>query len=357
MLRENVQQNANQQKNRKLQQHNHAASQKRPPAVLLIPRRQQSLHDGLIGPMTRHRKERASNHPGPKRIFCRPMKRKIEHLQLVPRSRGDLRHLTPASRNPVQQNPKRHRAARQIQQELYHVGPDHRLHPAFQRVKHGERNHYEHREPLRGPQYDADHQRNRRHADTLRYGPGDQKRRGCHRTRPLSKSLLDQRIRRKKLPAKIARQQEQHDQYPSHQIPKHELQKCQIPAIRNRRRPDDRKCRSLRSHNRKCQSPPRRRSPTQKIFTRILRSPPEPHPQPSDAQKIDDHDRKIDRMNAHCATRTSVSQAIHSVYRSVCRENEQGRCGTGAPAVAKVSSSRRNYTCPGFFREPIFYRS
>jgi len=44
----------------------------------------------------------------------------------------DLRYFAPAAGNAVQQNEKSYRAARQINQELRHVSPNHRFHAAFE---------------------------------------------------------------------------------------------------------------------------------------------------------------------------------------------------------------------------------
>src|ERR1700676_5145261 len=100
-----------------------------------------------------------------------------------------------------------------------------------------------------------------------------------HRPHLLAKSFLDQRIRGEEFPAKVTGQKQKDNEYSPDQIPENKLQKCQVPAIRNRRRPNNRQRRSLRSHNRKRQRPPRRRPSTQKIIAGVLRPPPEMHPQ------------------------------------------------------------------------------
>ena len=54
MLREHIEQHANEQKHRELKQNDAAAGQQRTAAVAFTFCRQQTLHDGLVRPVARH---------------------------------------------------------------------------------------------------------------------------------------------------------------------------------------------------------------------------------------------------------------------------------------------------------------
>ncbi len=154
---------------------------------------------------------------------------------------------------------------------------------------------------FRCPQHHAHDQRDRRHAHAFRDRARHQKCCCRHRSRPRAESFFDQRIRREKFSAKISRQQQEHDQHAPDQISKHELQKRHVPAVRNRRRPDDRQRGRFRRHDRKRQRPPRRRSPAQKIILRVLRPAPEINAQRRHAQQVRNHNPQINRMYSHRA--------------------------------------------------------
>ena len=106
VLREHEEQDSDQQKHGELHDHDYAAGHQCASGVALIPRGQQSLHDGLVGAVTCHRQECAADDAGPKRIFRRPMKRKIEYLQFVAGGGRDLRHFSPSAGNAMQQKPQ-----------------------------------------------------------------------------------------------------------------------------------------------------------------------------------------------------------------------------------------------------------
>src|SRR2546430_11074968 len=108
MLRENVEQYSHKEKKCKLNQDHAAAREQRFAAVLLIARRQQSLHDGLICSMARHRKKSAADYSRPKRIFGRKVKRKIEELQFVVGRSRDIAHFAPTAGNRMQQISERY---------------------------------------------------------------------------------------------------------------------------------------------------------------------------------------------------------------------------------------------------------
>src|ERR1700757_4241042 len=135
MLREDIEQHTNEQKDRELKKNNHPADQKREAAIALVSRGEQSLHDGLIRTMTRHHDERSADQTRPERVLRRQAKGKIENLQFVSGAGRNLRDFAPSSRDAMEQDHKSDHASGQIQQQLGNVGPDDRLHAAFKGVK------------------------------------------------------------------------------------------------------------------------------------------------------------------------------------------------------------------------------
>ncbi len=75
------------QEESKLKENRHAAGEQRRHRLLLAPRRQQSLHDELIGAMTRRYEKRSSDHACPESVRVPETQREVEYLQLA-RARG-----------------------------------------------------------------------------------------------------------------------------------------------------------------------------------------------------------------------------------------------------------------------------
>ncbi len=199
----------------------------------------------------------------------------------------------------MQQHPERHHATQQVKQKLRYVRPDHRLHPAFKGIQHRQGDHDDHRQPLRSPQRHAHHQGNRRHSHTFRKRARHQKRYGRHGPHPLAKTFFDHRVSRQKFSAKISRQKNQGDQESSHKVAEHPLQKRHVAGVRERRRPDNRECRSLRGHDRKRQRPPRRGSSAQKIIAHVPLFPAEVNAQRRHAQQVNNDNRQVQKVDAH----------------------------------------------------------
>ena len=106
VLRKNIQQDSDQQKYCELEKNDHAAGEKRAAAVALISRRQQALHDGLVGAMAGHGEKRAADQSRPEGVLGGEIERKIENLQFVSVHRRDLHDFIPAAGDAMQQHKK-----------------------------------------------------------------------------------------------------------------------------------------------------------------------------------------------------------------------------------------------------------
>ncbi len=106
MLRKDVEQDSNQEKDGELNEDDNAAGEERAAAVFFIARGEQPLDDGLVGAVAGHGEKSAADQAGPECIFCGEVKRKIEDLQFVAGGGGDLRYFSPSAGNAVEQNPK-----------------------------------------------------------------------------------------------------------------------------------------------------------------------------------------------------------------------------------------------------------
>ena len=195
MLRKNIKQNADQQKHGELNQNDDAAGEQGPAAVALGLGGQQPLYDRLVRAMGGHGEKRSADNSGPKRVFRREIPGEIEELKFVSSRRCDLRHFAPAARNAVQQQGQRDGAAGQIDKKLCDVGPNHRLHAAFEGVKHGQRDDHHHRESFGSAEHYAYDERNRGDAHAFGNRAGNEKRAGGDRAHLFAETFLDERIR------------------------------------------------------------------------------------------------------------------------------------------------------------------
>src|SRR5579864_1229048 len=103
VLSEYEQHHAQHEEQGKLHEYDQAAGEQRRLAVFLIPRREQSLYECLIRPMTRHRKKRAAQKSGPKGVALRETKREVKNRELAARRGRDTGNLHPATWNLVKQ--------------------------------------------------------------------------------------------------------------------------------------------------------------------------------------------------------------------------------------------------------------
>ena len=147
------------------------------------------------------------------------MERKIQKLKFVARCRGRLRDFWPAAGDTMQKNPQRDGRARQIEEQLHHVGPDHRFHPTLERIDDRQRDDDEDRKAFRRAQHHTNDQRNGRDAHAFGQRARDKERRRRHGPHIFPEAFLNQFVGRIKLAAKIARQEKQHNQHAAKQVP------------------------------------------------------------------------------------------------------------------------------------------
>ena len=190
-----------------MDKHDGAAGEQGTGAVSLALRREEPLHDDLVRAVGGHGEKRAADEPGPEGIFGGKIPGEVEKLQFVSGRCSHMCYLLPPARNAAQHNEERHRTSGQIDQQLRHVGPNHRFHAAFKGVQDRERDDDDDRELFRGPQNDAYHQGDGRNADTFGNGARDQECAGRDRAHLLPKALFDQGVSGEKLAAKIAGEQ------------------------------------------------------------------------------------------------------------------------------------------------------
>jgi len=101
----------------------------------------------------------------PKRIFRREIPGKIEYLEFVTGRGRYLDHFAPAAGDPVQQNEDVTALRLNKAASCRHVRPNHRFHPAFERVEHRERYHDDDASFSDVPRTKPHHQRDCRNAD------------------------------------------------------------------------------------------------------------------------------------------------------------------------------------------------
>ncbi len=89
VLSEYEQHHPQHEKQRKLDEYDHAAGEQRGLAVRLIPRREQSLHECLIRSMTRHREKRAAENASPEGVALCEAKREVKNRELAARRSRD----------------------------------------------------------------------------------------------------------------------------------------------------------------------------------------------------------------------------------------------------------------------------
>ena len=102
VLSEYEQHHAEHEEEGELHEYDHAAGEQRRLAVLLIPRREQSLYECLIRPMTRHGEKRAAKNAGPERVALCQAEREVKDRELAARRSRNPGNLQPATRNLVE---------------------------------------------------------------------------------------------------------------------------------------------------------------------------------------------------------------------------------------------------------------
>jgi hypothetical protein len=136
-----IQEQPDEQKERKLDGDHHPTGQQGGAALALVAGAQQALHHELIGAVAGGGEETTARQAGPEAILAREKlhgggEAEIEDRQFVSRRRhGD--DVAPSARNFPQDDEKADRGAGHVQGHLYHVGPDDRRHTAFEGVNRG----------------------------------------------------------------------------------------------------------------------------------------------------------------------------------------------------------------------------
>ncbi len=121
-----------------LQQNHPTRRQQRHTRLAQVPCRKQPLHHQLVGAVRGHGKKRSTEHARPEGVGRRKIHRVIEHLQFA-RSGGHRMDRRPSATDLCIQCEQRHDRARDVEQHLYHVCPDHGGHAALEGVQHGKR--------------------------------------------------------------------------------------------------------------------------------------------------------------------------------------------------------------------------
>ena len=188
-----------------------------------------------------------------------------------------------------------------VERELRHIGPDHRLHPAFERIENRERRDHAHGDALAGPKRHAHHLADRRDAHSLRDHPGGQKHARRHRPGAGVESIFQQLVCRVEFALEIARHHNYAKHHPRHDVPDHQLQKAEVADEGDSRCADDGQAGGFRGDDGNCECPPRRGSSAQKIVAKILLAPAETRSEPSDSAQVQHQDSQIDGADSHGA--------------------------------------------------------
>ena len=292
----------NQQEQRELHKDHHATRQQSQPRLLQILRRQHPLHHQLVRPMRSHRQKSPAQDPRPERIRRRKIHRKVQHVELARRSRYSM-YLRPPTRHMLPQRPDRHHRPAHVDRHLHHVRPDHRRHPALERIQQRQRRNNPNRQHIARPNRDPHHNRHGKHPHALRRRPRQQKQPRRHLVQRPPKPPVDQLIRRQHLALKVLWQKQQRHHDAPHHVTNYDLQESKVPRERQPRSPDNRQRRSLRRNNRQRNRPPRHRLVGQKVSAKrpILRHAlaREPQPEQRDRHQVQPNHAEIDRMQPH----------------------------------------------------------
>ncbi len=173
-----------------------------------------------------------------------------------------------------QQEKRRHRSS-QIQKELHHVCPNHRAHPTLKRIKHRQHRDHQNRNAISCAKRHAHNFPDRRYPHALRQRTSPHENHRRHRPHPRSKTLFQKLVGGIEFTLEVLWYKYHAEDYSRHEVAQYQLQKTQVSAKGNRRRPDDRESGSLCRDDRARQRPPRRRAAAQKIVAQILLATPE----------------------------------------------------------------------------------
>src|SRR5579862_1060681 len=303
MLSEYEQHHAEHEEQGELHEYDHAAGEQRRLAVLLIPRREQSLYKCLIRPMAGHGEKRAAKNAGPERVALCEAEREVKDRELAARRRRDPGNLQPATRNLVEQQEECHERAREVECKLDYVRPDHSAHAAFEGIKQGEQRDNRDRDSLACSESDADNLADGRYSNAFRERPRKQENYcGC-RTHSAPKSLFEKLVSRVEFALEILRDQYNTQNHARDKIAQHNLQEFEVSAVSDAGSADNCERRGFGGDNRTCDRPPGRCPTAKKIISKAVLTATEIRAEKRDAHKIENEDSEIDWADLH-RTRT-----------------------------------------------------
>ena len=308
MLREDVEQDADQKKNCELDQDDHAAGEESAAAVFFVAGGEEPLHDGLVSAVAGHGQEGAADQTGPERVFGGEVEGEIENLKFVAGGCGDLCDFVPAAGNSVEEEPESCGAAGEIEEELGDVGPDDGGHAAFESVENGESDDDDDGEVLRSSENDADDQGDGGDAHAFGDGTRDEEGAGGDGAHFFAETLFDDSVSGEKLATEVAGEEQEDDQDSADEIADDELNEGEVRGVGDGGRADDGERGGFRGDNGERERPPGGGAAAEKIvetdgFAGALRDgffgAAEAHAERGYGEEVGDDDSEVNRVDAH----------------------------------------------------------
>ena len=260
-------------------------------------RRQQALHQVLIGAVRRQRQRDAAEQPGPDRVGLREVERRIETHE-APGLRADAHHFGPAAIDAIEQGDRHRAGADDVDEHLDHVGPDHRRDAAAHRVDDHRRAEDDHHPGHRHLRHDRDHERGREQPDAVGQRSRDQEDHRRQRLDARAEAALQQLVRREQIAAEVGRDEQQADEDAADDVADRELQERHVAGVGLRRNADERQRAGFGGDDREADRPPRHAAIGQEIIARGLLVAREPRPEGRDGEQVDADDEVVDRRRA-----------------------------------------------------------
>ena len=298
---------SDEEKSDELGQHHDAGREESDGRAARTVRAQISLHQELIRAVRAHGQEAPADQPGPEGERARCAQGEIEEVKLSVRPSQIDRRVDSAGRFPGQDDRRSQRAA-DVDPQLHHLHPHHRLHPAVER----EDDHHQADADDAG----GDHRLRRRaaHASVNRgqdergeqqahavgdRAHGDEERRS-QRSHSAAEAALQQLVHGDDRSAEVERDEEDGDHHPAEEIAEHELQEGEVAAAREKdaRNGDKGDGRSLRGHDRRADGPPRHVTAGEEVSGGGLLPLPEPRAGADDRREVGHDDHQIDDVQS-----------------------------------------------------------
>ena len=298
LLIERVEHHADEQEQHELGEDDEAAHHEAALRRLERFRREQALHEELIGAVRGERQRHAAEEAGPDRVDRRGLQAEVQHLELVRRAAG-FDHRGPAAVDLREQRSEHEQRARDVDEQLHDVGPDHRRDAAAHRVDDHRRAENDDRPVHRRAGHHRDDERRRIEADAVGQRARDQEDRRAQVLHAGTEAALQQLVRRQQFAAEIRGNEQRADDDAADDVAHHQLQERHVAGVGLRGHADERERARFGGDDGAADRPAGHGAIGQEVVARRLLEAREPRAEQRDGDQVAGDDGVVDGGQSH----------------------------------------------------------